>query len=379
MPTDYEPPILLRYSPLYNELAQQHELLKQQEGLPLFFVLKDKISAKDAIKTIETFDFDKKFLKEQIIFLENTSGKHWDVVVKDKADYIPKTIKPKDTSFTALKKLQDTRKNEFQGILIENKWLDSVKCNRPLEQCFENNKTREFHVRTLFCNYLSDNLHVDKSLATLDLEDLIINGFGNGFNELKFNKTDKFDFRYLFPVDERDLSKVKTFYCDREDGGEQMITKVVKILDKYYEDHEREKNIQGKVIQEKDIETFLIVERAIAQIIETKNKFGEDCQFPDKDYRKIENFSKKYSKSEDNKWNFFSKPFEDLIKLFSNSGGDVNNAIPDNVGTAGIAKPSVSVKSEGSQEENKPSSILGGIIDAIAVFCGSRKGNEKGR
>ena len=408
-------PLLCGYSPLYKELAKQHsELLEQQEDLPLFFVLNDKISAKDAIKTIETFDFDKRFLKEQIVFLENTYGNHWDVVVKNKADYIPKTIKPKDTSFTALEKLQDTSVHEFQRILTENNWFDFVKCSGPLERCFENNKTREFHVRTLFCNYLSDNLDVDKSLATLDLEDLIINGFGNGFNKLKFNETDKFNFTYLFPVDERDLSKVKTFYCDREDGGEQMISKVVKILDRYFKDLEKEENIQ-----EKDMKTFIIVEKAIDQIIQVQSNLkveagkenndnkdnvtfigNSDSSFEEKDCIGMEKFKKKCLnfvekhrsslenirlRSQNDRINKdgILKPVEDFfgavegifINLLGNSSDKASKNDLSNEG----AKIQESKEQIHEDNNKKPSNILDGIIDAIAVFCGTLKGKGEGR
>ena len=242
--------LLLEHSPFYSKLLKQHQvkLLDDRED-SLFFVLKDKISAKDAMKTIEIFDFEKKFENRQIVFLENTSGNNWNVVEKNKTDYELKTT----TSFTTSETLQDTSANdwleskEIQVILEKNKLLRAVRFNQPLEQCFENNKKHEFHVRTLFCNYLSENLPKEKSLTTLDLDDLILKNFDTGVNKLKFKESDKFDFKYLFPVDESDLSQVKTFYCDGEAGQEKMISKVVKILDKYYEDHEREKIFKEKI------------------------------------------------------------------------------------------------------------------------------------
>jgi|GEM_PF-4301924 len=427
MPTDYEPPILLRYSPLYNKLELQRLYNKlelqsqsnQQEGLPLFFVLKDNISTKDAIETIKIFDFEKKFLEEQIIFLENTSGNHWDVYEKNKGDYNLNTINlakeldtiPYHTFFTALEKFQDTRENEFQTISTESNWSKYVNCNRHLKRCFENNKTREFHVRTLFCNYLSENLLEKKSLATLDLDDLILNSFGNGFNELKFNKTDKFDFKYLFPVDETDLNKVKTFYCDGEYGGEQMITKVVKILDKYFEDLEKEKNIQ-----EKDMKTFIIVEKAIDQIIQvqlnSKVEAGKDnkdnatfignsdSSFEEEDYTRIGefkekclNFREKYRSSLENirsrsqndgiNKDGILKPVEDFFGavegIFQNLLGNSSDKARKNDLSSEGAKIQ-KIKEQIHEDNNKkPSNILGGIIDAIAVFCGSQKEKEEGK
>ena len=374
--------LLFEHSPLYRKLLKQHEvkLLDDRED-SLFFVLKGTISAEEATKTIEIFDFEKKFKNRQIVFFENTSGNDWNVFVKNKTDYELNTTK----SFTTSETLQDTsaynwlKSNEIQGILEENKWVSAVKFNQPLEQCFENNKKHEFHVRTLFCNYLSENLPTNDSLATLDLNNLILKNFGTGVNKLKFNKSDKFDFKYLFPVDEKDLSKVKTFYCDGEAGQEKMISKVVKILDKYYEDHERGKNIQGKVIQEKDLETFLIVEKAIDKIIETKSRFGDDCQFPDEDYEKIVNFSKKYSKNKNG--NFF-EPVVDFVgavegffqDLLGNSSHNTSKNVKQKEGEKTKYRKAVH-----EEDDKKPSNFLDGIIDAIAVCCGSRKEKGGGR
>ena len=396
--------LLFKHSPFYSKLLKQHEvkLLDDRED-QLFFVLRGTISAEDAMRTIEIFDFDKNYLNKKIIFFENTSGNDWNVAEKNKTDYELKIT----TSFTTSETLQDTSANdwleskEIQGILEKNKLVSSVKFNQPLQQCFENNKKHEFHVRTLFCNYLSENLPTNDSLATLDLNNLILHDFGAGVNKLKFKESDKFDFKYLFPVDERDLNKVKIFYRDME-GGEKMISKVVKILDKYFKDLEKEKNIQGK-----DIETFEIVEKAITKIIETKNKFGDDCQFPDKDYEKIENFSEKCSKfrgdrisnpaieqktnerntklvrpyknpptSKDDEWTLF-KPFEDFFQnLLGNSSEKKVNSGQQNERTGERKSPNFPLHTEekyGSKDE--PSSFLQDIIDIIC--CGSR--DNRGR
>ena len=375
--------LLFEHSPFYSKLLKQHEvkLIDDRED-QLFFVLRGTISAEDAMRTIEIFDFDKNYLNKKIIFFENTSGNDWNVVEKNKTDYELKIT----TSFTTSETLQDTsaynwlQSKEIQGILEKNKWFSAVKFNQPLEQCFENNKKHEFHVRTLFCNYLSENLPTNDSLATLDLDDLILKNFDTGVNKLKFKEGDKFDFKYLFPVDESDLSKVKTFYCDGEAGQEKMISKVVKILDKYYEDHEREKNIQGKVIQVKDLETFLIVEKAIDQIIETKSRFGDDCQFPDEDYEKIKNFSIKYSKNKNG--NLF-EPVGDFVLAVEGFFQNLLGNFSDNASKIVSPKEGAEIlKSDDQKREEadkKPSNFLEGIIDAIAVCCGSRKEKGGGR
>ena len=248
------------YSPLYSELSIY------KSDLPLFFVLKDTISAKDAMKTIEIFDFDKNYLNKKIVFLQNTSGVHWEVVVKNEGDYRLNTIEvcgdglcgltsailamkelniaPPSNSFDAIegalslnqnnqytisqrdqpekyktftnddglklkigRLLRDTSVNnwleshEIQEIIVTNNRNNAFRFDCSLDSFFENNKKHEFHVRTLFCNYLSKNLPTNDNLANLDLNNLILEDFGTGVNKLKFKESDKFDFKYLFPVD----------------------------------------------------------------------------------------------------------------------------------------------------------------------------------
>ena len=410
--------LLFEHSPLYRKLLKQHkvESLDPKEDLPSLFVLNDTISAEDALRTIEFFDFNKNYLNKKMIFFENTSDNKWNVVVKNKADYELNTTK----SFTTSKKLQDTNayncleSNEIQGILEENKWVSAVKFKQPLEQCFENNKKHEFHVRTLFCNYLSKNLGGHNNLANLDLNNLILEDFGTGVNKLKFNKSDKFDFKYLFPVDEKDSSKVKTFYCDREGGGEQMISKVVKILDKYFKDLEEGKDIQGK-----DIETFIIVERAINQIIQVqlKSKAEEyrknhnkennnenilrnsNSRFEEKDCLKMREFEIKCSDLREKNGNFRNKLenrgsrspdnmilqgseknndgnfFESVEGFLKNLLGNPSNSTNKNVEQKEGEKTKYR-KAVHEEDDKKPSNFLEGIIDAISFCCGSR--NDKG-
>ena len=413
--------LLFKHSPLYRKLSQQYkvELLDPKEDLPSLFVLKGTKSAEDATKTIEIFDFEKKFKNRQIVFLENASGNNWNVVEKNKTDYELNIT----TSFTTSETLQDTsaynwlQSKEIQGILEKNKWVRAVKFNQPLQQCFENNKKHEFHVRTLFCNYLSENLPTNDSLATLDLNNLILHDFGAGVNKLKFKESDKFDFKYLFPVDEKDSSKVKTFYCDGEAGGEKMISKVVKILDKYFKDLEEGKDIQGK-----DIETFIIVERAINQIIQVqlKSKAEEyrknnnkennnenilrnsNSRFEEKDCLKMREFERKCSDLREKNGNFRNKLenrgsrspdnmilqgseknndgnfFESVEGFFQDLLGNSSHNTSKNVKQKEGEKTKYR-KAVHEEDDKKPSNFLEGIIDAIAVCCGSRKEKGGGR
>ena len=439
------------YSPLYRELS----IYKSE--LPLFFVLKDTISAKDAMKTIEIFDFDKNYLNKKIVFLQNTSGGHWEVVVKNEGDYRLNTIDvygdglcgltsailamkelniaPPSNSFDAIegalsrnqynqytisqrdqpekyktftnddglklkigRLLRDARLNnwlesfEIEEIIVTNNRNNAFRFDCSLDSFFENNKKHEFHVRTLFCNYLSENLPKEKSLATLDLNNLILTDFDTGVNKLKFKEGDKFDFKYLFPVDERDLNKVKIFYRDME-GGEKMISKVVKILDKYFKDLEKEEDTE-KI----NIKTFLIVEKAIDQIIATKNKFGEDCQFPKEDYEKIVKFrgdrisnpaiEQKTNEQntklvrpyrdpptpKDDEWTLF-KPFEDFFQnLLDNSSEKKVNSGQQNERTSERKSPNFTLHTEGKHgSKDEPSNFLQEIIDVICCVNPNRK------
>jgi len=369
--------LLFKHSPLYRKLSQQYkvELLDPKEDLPSLFVLKGTKSAEDATKTIEIFDFEKKFKNRQIVFLENASGNNWNVVEKNKTDYELNIT----TSFTTSETLQDTsaynwlQSKEIQGILEKNKWVSAVKFNQPLQQCFENNKKHEFHVRTLFCNYLSENLPKEKSLATLDLNNLILQ--------------------------------------------EKMISKVVKILDKYFKDLEEGKDIQGK-----DLETFIIVERAINQIIQVqlKSKAEEyrknnnkennnenilrnsNSRFEEKDCLKMREFERKCSDLREKNGNFRNKLenrgsrspdnmilqgseknndgnfFESVEGFFQDLLGNSSHNTSKNVKQKEGEKTKYR-KAVHEEDDKKPSNFLEGIIDAIAVCCGSRKEKGGGR
>ena len=281
---------------------------------------------------------------------------------------------------------------EIQEIIVTNNRDNALRFDCSLDSFFENNKKHEFHVRTLFCNYLSENLPTNDSLATLDLNNLILHDFGAGVNKLKFKESDKFDFKYLFPVDERDLNKVKTFYRDME-GGEKMISKVVKILDKYFKDLEKEEDIDN--INKK---TFDIVEKAIAQIIETKNQFGDDCQFPKEDYEKIVKFrgdrisnpaieqktNERNTKllrpyrdpptPKEDEWTLF-KPFEDFFQnLLGNSSEKKVNSGQQNERTSERKSPNFMLHTEGKYgSKDEPSSFLQEIIDVICCGNPNRK------
>ncbi len=113
-------------------------------------------------------------------------------------------------------------------------------------------------------SFLNKNLSENKNLAILDFEGL--------FPEIKENNFDQ----------------IKTHYLGNEDGKEKMITKVIKLLDKYFADLE---SVKGRDINKINLKTFIIVEKEVHQITNAQLHF------------KAERFKKRQNKENNNEKN----------------------------------------------------------------------------